>query len=65
MPKAISMNGKVLEYLLKPIDVEKIVNEMEEWETAIRSNKPEQTGAVHQDVIFENVHINNKKYLKR
>ena len=60
--KAISMNGKVLEYLLKPIDVEKIINGMEEWETAIRNkrinqNRPEQ---IIRNVIFENVHMDDE-----
>ncbi len=55
--KAISMKGKVIEYLLKPIDVEKIINGMEEWEIVIRNkrinqNQPEQ---ILRNVIFENV----------
>lgn len=60
--KAIALDGKVLDYLLKPIDVEKIIKGMDEWEETIRSkrmkqNKPEQ---ILRNVILGNVCLDDE-----
>lgn len=54
--KAISMDGKVLDYLLKPIDVEKMISGMEEWEKAIRNKRIKQD---RPDVLLRNVLLGN------
>lgn len=60
--RAIFMNGRVLDYLLKPIDMEKIIKGMENWEIHIRNkrmeqNRPEQ---VLKNVLLGNVEMNDE-----